>query len=224
MLSTVSDYVLSCRPCHVNTTDVSSTYATCCPVTTRILVPFSFWPPVFQGLPAYMVYVLPGMVSADHPTLVCYHSSQTHTATVWALIRPRVSPVIAVIVVTAIAEVNPLCIVMLSCFVFVVNPCLCEPYIFPFVPAFVRHAAGSLRFTISPLIHDPVLVYCHSMFHHTDDFVKLPSHGFNCLPSMLHPFGFRHRIIHVLREKPSPVSRIIRCSHSITYCLSFHLP
>lgn len=155
--------------------------------------------PVFQGLPAYTVCVLPGMVSADHPTLVCYHSSQTHTATVWVLIRPRVSPVIAVIVVTAIAEVNPLCIVMLSCFVFVVNPCLCEPYIFPFVPAFVRHAAGSLRFTISPLIHDPMLVYCHPIFHHTDDFVKLPSHGFNCLPSMLHPFRFRHRIIHVLR-------------------------
>jgi len=132
---------LRCRPCHVNTSDVSSTYATCCPVTTRLLVPFSFWPSRVSGLPAYTVCVLPGMVSADHPTLVCYHSSQTHTATVWVLIRPRVSPVIASMVSGAIAEVNPLCIVMLSCFVFVVNPLFTESDIFPFVPALVRDAA-----------------------------------------------------------------------------------
>lgn len=180
--------------------------------------------PVFQGLPAYTVCVLPGIVSADHPTLVCYHSSQTHTATVWALIRPRVSPVIASMVSGAIAEVNPLCIVMLSCFVFVVNPCLCEPYIFPFVPAFVRHAAGSGRFTISPLIHDPVFINCHSVLHHPCNPFEFPFNGFNRFPPVLHPLRPCHRIIHVLREKPSPVSGIIRCCHSITYCLSFHLP
>ena len=80
--------------------------------------------PVFQGLPAYTVCVLPGMVSADHPTLVCYHSSQTHTATVWALIRPRVSPVIAVIVVTAIAEVNP-CVSLCSHALFSLSTPVC---------------------------------------------------------------------------------------------------
>nr|DAN37488.1 MAG TPA: hypothetical protein [Caudoviricetes sp.] len=31
-------------------------------------------------------------MSADHPTLSSYHSSQTLPATVWALIWPRVSP------------------------------------------------------------------------------------------------------------------------------------
>lgn len=158
------------------------------------------------------------MVSADHPTLVAYHSSQTAAATVWALIRPRVSPVIAVIVVTAIAEVNPLCIVMLSCFVFCCQPLFVKPYILPFVPPFIRHPAGSCRLPVCPLIHDPVFVDCHSMFHDTSDTLEFPLYRFNCLPSVFHPFCTCHRIIHVLRKKPSSISGIIRCCHSITYC------
>lgn len=171
-----------------------------------------------SGLPAHTVCMLLGIVSADHPTLVCYHSSQTHTATVWALIRPRVSPVIAVIVVTAIAEVNPLCIVMLSCFVFVVNSCLCESYVLPFVPSFVRHTARACRLSVCPLIHDPMFVHRHSVLHNPFNPFEFALNGFNRFTSVLHPFCPRHRIIHVLWQKPRPVFRVICCGHSITYC------
>lgn len=201
MLSTVSGFALSCQPCHVNVTDVSLTYTLCCTVTRCVPPLFSFWPSRVSGTTSAS-----GLLAAGHS--VCRSSDACNLPLFVDGYRYGLGSDPApgftrdsIQFTRCYRWCQPLfsSVVVFSCFVFCCQPLFVESYIFPFVPDKRWYAAGTRWLTISPLIHDPVFVYRHSMLHHTGDTPEFPLNRFNRLPPVFHPFRLRHRIIHVLR-------------------------